>query len=232
MKLIHVNFNYLPVVKCRYVLSKLLDLVKTEGTILMTWLWWLEERLANLEFLNMNYDYDSVWFLHIILLSRLLARNEVLILAKFNYKCLALLKRFVSFHNLLRLRSIQWHPSSQVTVSLDDTIILDGGGDKQRIEERCQQVLRIVTFWLIRCQEDLDNTRKKLFQLELHCSDDLDSLENQLTQALLYLTKKRPKSVYQSYLEVLLSSRFVKILESDVCVKFLFQSSSVCPCKL
>ena len=81
-------------------------------------------------------------------------------------------------------------------------------------------------------QEDLDNTRKELFQLELHCSDDLDSLENQLTQALLYLTKKRPKSVYQSYLEVLLSSRFVKILESDVCVKFLFQSSSVCPCKL
>jgi chaperonin GroEL (HSP60 family) len=84
----------------------------------------------------------------------------------------------------------------------------------------------------IRCQDDLDNTRKKEFQLELHFSDDLDSLENQLTQALLYSTKKRPKSVYQSYLEVLLYSRFVKILESDVCVKFLFQSSSVCACKV
>lgn len=33
--------------------------------------------------------------------------------------------------------------SSQVTVSLDDTIILDGGGEKQQIEERCQQVLEV-----------------------------------------------------------------------------------------
>ncbi|XP_066361750.1 chaperonin CPN60-like 2, mitochondrial [Miscanthus floridulus] len=30
--------------------------------------------------------------------------------------------------------------AKKVTVSLDDTIILDGGGDKQRIEERCQQL--------------------------------------------------------------------------------------------
>lgn len=82
----------------------------------------------------------------------------------------------------------------------------------------------------IRCQDHLDNSRKKQFQL--HCSGDLDSLENQLTQALLYSTKKRPKSVYLSYLEVLLYSRFVKILESDICVKFLFQSSSVCACKV
>lgn len=28
----------------------------------------------------------------------------------------------------------------QVTVSLDDTIILHGGGDKKQIEERCEQV--------------------------------------------------------------------------------------------
>lgn len=28
----------------------------------------------------------------------------------------------------------------QVTVSLDDTIILDGGGDKKLIEDRCEQV--------------------------------------------------------------------------------------------
>jgi chaperonin GroEL len=30
--------------------------------------------------------------------------------------------------------------AKKVTVSLDDTIILDGGGDKQQIEERCQQL--------------------------------------------------------------------------------------------
>lgn len=68
--------------------------------------------------------------------------------------------------------------------------------------------------------------------MELHSSDDIDSLENQLTQVLLYLTKKRPMSVYQSYLEVLLFSRFAKILGTDVCVKFLFQSSPVYACKL
>ena len=28
----------------------------------------------------------------------------------------------------------------QVTVSLDDTLILHGGGDKKLIEERCEQV--------------------------------------------------------------------------------------------
>lgn len=28
----------------------------------------------------------------------------------------------------------------QVTISLDDTIILHGGGDKKMIEERCEQV--------------------------------------------------------------------------------------------
>ena len=70
--------------------------------------------------------------------------------------------------------------------------------------------------------EALDNTRGKPFLFELHCSDVLDSLENLLTQALLCLTKKRPKSVYQSYLEVLLSSRFVEYSETEVCVNFLF----------
>uniref|UniRef100_A0A0D9WJ76 Uncharacterized protein n=1 Tax=Leersia perrieri TaxID=77586 RepID=A0A0D9WJ76_9ORYZ len=30
--------------------------------------------------------------------------------------------------------------AKKITVSLDDTIILDGGGDKQQIEERCQQL--------------------------------------------------------------------------------------------
>lgn len=29
----------------------------------------------------------------------------------------------------------------QVTVSLDDTIILHGGGEKKLIEERCEQVV-------------------------------------------------------------------------------------------
>ena len=70
-------------------------------------------------------------------------------------------------------------------------------------------------FQLIEFQA-MDNTRRKLFHWELHCSDVLDSLENLLTQALLCLTKKRPKSVYQSYLEVLLSSRFVEYSETDV----------------
>jgi chaperonin GroEL (HSP60 family) len=31
--------------------------------------------------------------------------------------------------------------AKRVTVSKDDTIILDGGGDKKGIEERCEQVL-------------------------------------------------------------------------------------------
>lgn len=29
----------------------------------------------------------------------------------------------------------------QVTVSLDDTLILHGGGDKKQIEERCEEVI-------------------------------------------------------------------------------------------
>lgn len=38
----------------------------------------------------------------------------------------------------------------QVTVSADDTIILNGGGDKKLIEERCEQVawLSVVFFKL------------------------------------------------------------------------------------
>lgn len=31
----------------------------------------------------------------------------------------------------------------QVTVSLDDTLVLHGGGDKKLIEERCEQVLML-----------------------------------------------------------------------------------------
>lgn len=77
-------------------------------------------------------------------------RNEVLILAKFNYRCLELPKRFVSLHKLLCLRSRSWHSSSQVTISLDDTIILDGGGDKKQIEERCQQVSHFKSHWISR----------------------------------------------------------------------------------
>ena len=30
--------------------------------------------------------------------------------------------------------------AKKITISKDDTIILDGGGDKQAIEERCEQV--------------------------------------------------------------------------------------------
>ena len=30
--------------------------------------------------------------------------------------------------------------AKKVTISKDDTIILDGGGDKKSIEERCEQV--------------------------------------------------------------------------------------------
>ena len=32
------------------------------------------------------------------------------------------------------------HVSSQVTISKDDTIILDGGGDKSAIGARCDQI--------------------------------------------------------------------------------------------
>lgn len=32
------------------------------------------------------------------------------------------------------------HNFEQVTVSLDDTLVLHGGGDKKLIEERCEQV--------------------------------------------------------------------------------------------
>lgn len=41
--------------------------------------------------------------------------------------------------------SMDWNPYytpvEQVTVSVDDTLILHGGGDKKLIEERCEQVL-------------------------------------------------------------------------------------------
>ena len=51
--------------------------------------------------------------------------------------------------------------------------------------------------------------------------DVFDSLENHLRTAPPCLTKKRLKSVYQSYLEVLPSSRFVSFKYGST-VKFLF----------
>lgn len=33
--------------------------------------------------------------------------------------------------------------AKKITISKDDTIILDGGGDKKSIEERCEQVCMI-----------------------------------------------------------------------------------------
>jgi len=37
----------------------------------------------------------------------------------------------------------------QVTVTIDDTIILHGGGDKKAIEERCEQVSFLLKYYIL-----------------------------------------------------------------------------------
>lgn len=45
------------------------------------------------------------------------------------------------FEKFACIHSIQLFTFEQVTVSLDDTLVLHGGGDKKLIEERCEQVM-------------------------------------------------------------------------------------------
>ena len=42
--------------------------------------------------------------------------------------------------NLEKVTADMLGSAKKVTISKDDTIILDGGGDKKSIEERCEQV--------------------------------------------------------------------------------------------
>jgi chaperonin GroEL len=52
--------------------------------------------------------------------------------------------QFISENLGLKLEKMQpnmFGSTKRVTISKDDTIILDGGGDKKAIEEQCEQVL-------------------------------------------------------------------------------------------
>jgi len=41
----------------------------------------------------------------------------------------------------------------QVTVTIDDTIVLHGGGDKKAIEERCEQVSFLLKYYIFICTQ-------------------------------------------------------------------------------
>lgn len=84
--------------------------------------------------------------------------------------------------------------SMQVTVSKDDTVILDGAGDKKSIEERAEQVHAI---YYLYCA---DLNCFFLVLIVYGCC----RLDQQLRIALQITIRKSSKSGWQSSLEVLL----------------------------